>query len=170
MAFYDEMRGANCFIGEETVLLRVYEHDASVLQVLPDLAPTISAENQIVVGDNWYATGSPRKLAELARLLGVNPPTRRLSIGEPPPLAARSEALGLCSSYVTGVVRASLFEPSTVPALTRDSESTYPGLVGIVREVAQRLRDEGAGETEFDSVITFHAGIVRSYCAGIYGG
>lgn len=170
MSFYDEMRGANCFIGEETVLLRVYENDSSVEQVLPDLAPTISAENQIIVGSNWYATGSPRKLGDLARLLGAESPTSRLSVDDPPPLASRSEALGLCSSYVTGVVRASLFEPSTVPQLTQNSESTYPGLVNVVQRVGQRLRDEDVAETDFDSAVTLHAGTVRAYCAEIYGG
>ena len=170
MSFYDEMRGANCFIGEETVLLRVYENDSSVRQVLPDLAPTISAENQIVVGTNWYATGSPRKLTELARLLGADAPSRRLTPDEPPPLGDRYEALGLCSSYVTGVVRAYLLEPDAVPELTRDSESAYPGLVEVAQEVSQRLRDEGVSETDFDSAVTFHATLVRAYCARIYGG
>ncbi|RDV45038.1 hypothetical protein DOE76_09925 [Leifsonia sp. ku-ls] len=170
MAFHDEMRGANCFIGDETVLLRVYEHDSSVSHVLPDLAPTISTDNQIVVGANWYATGSPRKLAELARFVGAEPPVHRLALSSPSPLDPRDEALGLCSSYVTSVVRAVVFEPSTVPALTKDSEDAYPGLVGVAQAVGQRLRDERTTESEFDSEVTLQAGTIRSYCNDIYGG
>ncbi|GAA2049402.1 hypothetical protein GCM10009820_04940 [Leifsonia soli] len=45
-----------------------------------------------------------------------------------------------------------------------------PGLVEIAQKVSQRLRDKGVNERDFDSAVTFHATLVRAYCAGAYGG
>jgi hypothetical protein len=170
MAFYDDMRGINCFFTDkQTVLLRAYQHDASLGQVLPDLAPTISAENQIIVGQNWYATGSPVKLRELAQKLDAPAPEPTLTVKTSPTLSSEHEALGMCSAYVTSVIHTYVFEPAEVPALTDGSEDAYPGILGVIERVGDELKAENVSTDTFDAMVTTQASAVRGYCAKIYG-
>jgi hypothetical protein len=169
MAFYDDMRGLNCFFDDEqTVLIRAYQNDASLGHVVSDLAPTITAENQIIVGQNWYATGTPAKLRELTHLLRAPTPEPTFSPGTTRQLSPKHEARGMCSAYVTSVVHSYLFEPDQVSALTDGSQDAYPGLLSIVRRVGEELREEKVSAESFDWQVTAHADVVREYCAKIY--
>jgi hypothetical protein len=173
MAFYDDMRGLNCFFGASaTVLFRAYHHDTSIGQVLPDVAPTISAENQILLGTNWYATGTPTKLRELANLLHSSAtPIAELTaqrMPKPVPLTAQQEALGSCSSYVTGVIQSEALHPEDVASLTENSEETYPHLTDIATRVGAEVKGRGVTEENFDELVTGYASEVRAYCRQIF--
>ncbi|UAJ80711.1 hypothetical protein IT072_06780 [Leifsonia sp. ZF2019] len=170
MAFHDDMRGFNCFYSDkQTVLLRAYEHSASLDQILPDLAATISAENQIVIGKNWYATGSPAKLRELARNVNASPPESILTARASPPLSPQHEALGMCGAYVTSAIYTYVFEPAQLSSITQGSDDAYPGIQDIVQSVGAGLKAEDVSEDTFDSRVTDHANTVREFCARIYG-
>lgn len=173
MAFYDDMRGLNCFFADSaTVLFRVYQHDTSIAHLLPDLAPTISADNQIVIGTNWYATGTPAKLRKLVRLLHSSATPRAAlaakGMPKPVPLTTQQEALGSCSSYVTGVIQSAALHPEDVASLTENSEDTYPHLADIVTQIVAKMELRNVTETTFDEIVTNYASDVRAYCQHIY--
>lgn len=160
---YDDMVGVNCFYHSgETVLLRVYEASTSPDQVLVDVIPTFSPNNQVAVGVNWYATGTPTRIVTAMRRLGVDAKPTARYVPHPEPLSAHNRYLGMCSGFVASVVRGRAFQPTELDGQEDEMEQVYPGIGSVVGSVVRELGE--VVESEFDVRISELAPVLRSFC------
>lgn len=160
--FYDSMQGANCvYDNQSTLLVRAYDHDASVQQVLPDWTPTLSESNQLIVGKNWFAVGTPQLLDELSSLLDTS--AQRVSEYEatPTPLSKSQQAIGACSAFVAAAVRSSVLDGTSVPT---EAESVYPGISEKVVETVGELRTSRTNSDSFDADISELGPELKAFC------
>ncbi len=63
LAFWDAMRGYDCFSPTGPTFIRVYAHPASVLQTLDEWRDTFNTDRAYVRGAHWYVIGPPSSVA-----------------------------------------------------------------------------------------------------------
>lgn len=169
MYSYDTMSGVNCFYpDDETIALRIYHHDSSVDRALDDLTPTFTATNQVTVGANWYATGTPRRLIQLAGAVGVVATPTDSYVPHPQAVSDELESIGACSGFVTSAVFDALYDQSAYRELLSGTVEVYPGLEDIVQTIASEAgTDQKLTADTFPTRITAHGRAVKAYCSDL---
>lgn len=165
--FYADSFGFHCFQGDDAIVFRYYEVAGATQQVIDDWAEGISQNNQIVYGDQWFATGPAEELASAFSSVEHKGPTE-----DPPPATAVTPAesnLTLCSSLTYFVAS------NAVRGETDEQESqyfdSYPGLDATVsRLVTQSVRDginqyAGADPLRTDVFLTRYDDQIKEFCA-----
>ncbi|MGJ4845164.1 hypothetical protein [Leifsonia sp. Le1] len=170
MYSYDTMSGVDCFYpGGETIALRIYRHDSSVDRALDDLTPTFNATNRVTVGANWYATGTPGRLVQLAATVGVTATPTDSYVPHPQAVSDELESIGTCSGFVTSLIFDALFDQSAYHELLPGTVEVYPGLEAIVQAIANEAgADQHLTADTFHTRITAYGKTVKAYCAGLW--
>jgi hypothetical protein len=161
---YDDMAGVDCFYsGGDTVLLRVYRKNASPDQALVDLVPTFDADNQVAVGANWYATGTPRRIVSALKTLGIDARPSPDYVPHPEPLTAAQEYVGTCSGFLASVARSTALDPTEFADQFSAMERVYPDSQSLVASVVDGLGADPS-PTRIEERITEAAPMITSYC------
>lgn len=145
--FFDAMRGIDCYVtADEAILVRAYERESSVDQTLVDWLPVLSRAQQVIVGANWFAIGTPGRLTTLAERLGLNTrPTPTPAI-RPQQLTPDQERIGSCSTTVSQLVQQLIDEASAPSTDLADAERVLPGITTVVERLAGRLTDSSTSD------------------------
>jgi hypothetical protein len=163
---YDDLAGIDCFYsGGDTVLLRIYSQDTSPDQVLVDLVPTFDADNQVAVGANWFATGTPRRIVDALRALGVDARPSSRYVPRPKPLSAAQEYVGSCTGFLASVARSTALDPAEFADQFSAMELVYPGAESLIASVIDAL-GSNPSPTDIETRITEAAPMISSYCRG----
>ncbi|WP_431031055.1 hypothetical protein [Plantibacter sp. RU18] len=161
--FYDTMRGFNCvYDNDATLLFRVYEQNTSVQQVLPGWTSTLSETNQILVGMNWFAVGSPELLDELSAHLQVSPQRFTDYEADPAPLTESEEVISACSAFTASEVRDVVV--FALPARP-EADRTYPGISAQVASAAESLENSGTTVASFEADVSALGPAFKDFCS-----
>lgn len=137
LAFWDEMRGFDCFGQPGPVFIRVYAHAESVPQTLEDWNGTFTAERAVVRGGNWYVIGPPA-VVEAVRA-PVDMPRIATNAGHPQPLTAEQDYLTTCMRFVATESQRYVEQPSKRSASAEQYEALFPGVTTAVHSAVDDL-------------------------------
>ncbi|PZF58155.1 hypothetical protein DEJ23_04430 [Curtobacterium sp. MCSS17_008] len=140
LAFWDSMRGFDCFDREELTFIRVYAHAASVPQTLDDWDGTLGAERAVARGANWYVIGAPGTVAAVRPPSGA--PRTADDLGSPVPLTAEQDYLTTCMLYVSSEAQRYVQHPKQ-----RDSSAPQYGVLFPGVEVAVHTAVDDLGRS-----------------------
>ncbi|MDA4893717.1 hypothetical protein [Microbacterium resistens] len=160
----DSMRGFDCLLDHQLLMLRVYQESRSPAQALEGWDELITSARQLMLGTNWYAIGRPTSLDRLAHVLNVEP-VHGTTLPVPEPVAPAQARMRGCSTAVATIVKAAA-GLSPDPELARSYESTFAGISDFSNQVFNELRAEGEinpDVIEYD--LSEHGPEIKSFCA-----
>lgn len=137
LAFWDAMRGFDCFDGAEPVFIRVYAHAASVQQTLEEWADTLNAQRAVARGDNWYVIGPPAVITSLRA--PQDAPKVAGDVGVPTALGAEQDYLTTCTRFVASEGERYVEHPRKRSGSAEQYEALFPGVAAAVREAVDGL-------------------------------
>ena len=166
--FFDAMRGIDCFFtDDEAVLLRAYERESSVDQVLVEWLPTFSRANQVIVGANWFAVGAPERLLVLAARFGVAAEPTAAPEPRPLPLTPMQERVGACTTTVSQFIGQAVMDPAGTRDALDDAEAVLPGITSFVERIADRIAAAPAPDSTpgIDARLSAYGPEIKRACA-----
>jgi len=132
MAFWDSMRGYDCFDTPGPTFVRVYAHEASVAQTLADWDGTFGKNRALVHGESWYVIGPPETLDAVH-----GPAGRQLIPGNVQPatvLSARQDYLTTCTRFALSEAERHLRHPGRRSADAKYYARLFPQVGAAVRQ------------------------------------
>lgn len=137
LAFWDAMRGFDCFDGADTVFVRVYAHSASVPQTLDEWKDTLNAQRGVARGENWYVIGPPSVIEALKAPEGS--PKIADDVGVPTRLTAAQDYLTTCTRFVASEGERYVTHPRKPSGSAKQYEALFPGITAAVHSSVDDL-------------------------------
>lgn len=137
LAFWDAMRGFDCFTGADSTFIRVYAHAASVPQTLDEWKDTINTERAVARGQNWYVVGPPTVI----QALNVPRDTPKIAdnVGAPINLTAEQDYLTTCTRFVASEGERYVKHPRKRSGSAKQYEALFPGVASDVHAAVDDL-------------------------------
>ena len=130
LAFWDAMRGFDCFDRADAVFVRVYAHAASVPQTLDEWADTFNDQRTVARGENWYVIGPPSVIAAMKAPEGL--PKIADDAGVPAKLTAAQDYLTTCTRFVASEGARYVEHPRKRSGSAKQYEALFPGVTAAV--------------------------------------
>jgi hypothetical protein len=137
LAFWDAMRGFDCFDQPGPVFIRVYAHAASVPQTLEDWDGTFTAERAVARGRNWYVIGPPAVVDAVHAPADM--PRIATDAGHPQPLTAEQDYLTTCMRFVASEGQRYVRHPHKRSGSAEQYERLFPGVTGSIHSAVDDL-------------------------------
>ncbi|MGU3409396.1 hypothetical protein ACLBWP_04755 [Microbacterium sp. M1A1_1b] len=137
LAFWDAMRGFDCFDGTDSVFVRVYAHAASVSQTLDEWKDTVNAQRAVTRGENWYVIGPPSVIAAVTAPEGS--PAIADDVGVPTKLTAAQDYLTTCTRFVASEGERYVKHPRKRSGSAKQYEALFPGVTAAVHASVDHL-------------------------------
>lgn len=137
LAFWDAMRGYDCFGTDGPTFIRVYAHYPSVVQTLDEWRDTFDADRTYARGRHWYVIGPPSIVAT------VHGPGSDSAIVQSPPepdaLTPRQDYLTTCARFVASEGERYVRHPDRLSGSASQYETLFPGVTQSLHEAIDRL-------------------------------
>lgn len=137
LAFWDAMRGYDCFSPTGPTFIRVYAHPASVLQTLDEWRDTFNTDRAYVRGAHWYVIGPPSSVAAVRA-----PRSDREIPGalpRPAALSPRQEYLTTCARYIASEGERYVRHPGRRSGSADQYATLFPSVTEKLHEAIDRL-------------------------------
>ncbi|PZE34778.1 MULTISPECIES: hypothetical protein [unclassified Curtobacterium] len=126
LAFWDSMRGFDCFDHDEPTFIRVYAHAASVPQTLAEWDGTFGTGRAVARGVNWYVVGTPATVSAVRPPDGA--PRTANDLGSPVPLTPEQDYLTTCVLYVSSESQRYVQHPKQRSVSADQYGALFPGV------------------------------------------
>lgn len=149
------------------VVIRVYDRHDATAKMIDDWSELVTNDNQLIYGDDWFATGPASTLSTLLGEFRASGPQVDIPTVEQP---TESEAnIALCPSLVYDVTRQVLHSGET--ADLQQYFDNYTGMQVLVNSVASSsLRDGAEAVRDNDllliAALTKHDAQIKGFCSG----
>lgn len=149
--FYGPASGLHCILDDSTgIVLRVYNEQSAVAEVVGNWDEVVSEENQIVYSDNWFAIGPEQALNSMFQKYEKNGP--QSTIPETIALSdSKADAL-LCSSVTYFTIQESI--TGAAREELQQYYENYPGMERTRDYIVSEAQDQGLDVPAEDSLET----------------
>lgn len=151
-------------------MVRVYEDQEATAKVIGDWSDLINDQNQLVYGDNWFATGPKAVLESLFAGFSKDGPESRAPVATSYMTTDQSN-IALCSSLTYSVVSELVLTPGATDL--QQYYDNYPGLETLSTEIAAHATSAGVvDEVNGDSFLltnflTRYDNEIKQYCNAV---
>lgn len=168
--FHDSMKGLYCMPetdGDYATEVRIYTESESPAQTLDEQEGVVGEDVKLLLGTNWYAVGTAKKLESIADAVGVEP----ILWSTLPKATLESERDGMidsCATAAVTLIRSRVVDGSdAVPKSTLESSEEYfPSIGQRSAKIASEIIHDNPeiNDTEFEFIVTDYGPRIKRFC------